>query len=142
MTRDDVEKTGPMTREQQVRDTLPNRLAGIEWKISHRARQVFGGLCVCGRSEGPISPSGRPFLGKSEAEWHWPEAHEELREAGLIEFRTEERAAPGSVTGRTTYLIWNMTRKGLDVMDDTRAWRRQMREARDADEAELGPRAA
>lgn len=120
------------TCEQQVRDGKSARPAGIVDRLSDGSRTVLLGLWACDRREGPILPTGL-FLGKSEAERDWPKAHEELRDAGLIEFRIEERATPSSADGRTTYLIWNMTVMGASVMNDLYAWRGEMQQARDAD---------
>jgi hypothetical protein len=123
-----------MTKEQQVRDTLPNRPAGMINGLSREAQTTFAGLFNGGYKQGWFLPNGSLHMGKAECEWHWPAAYEELRDAGLIKYHTEDRPhAKGG--GSTTYLINEITERGWDVREDDLKWFRELMDAMRADEA-------
>jgi len=120
------------SEEMKVRKGLKSRPAGILAAIKrnknrYSASSVFAAL-FNGARQGLISGNG-VFFGKAEAEWGWPHAWEQLRNAGLVEYRVDTAA------GR---IHWRITEKGHEVRQDYLAYFRELDAALEADEQACG----
>jgi hypothetical protein len=124
-----------ITREE-IRATLADRPAGILERIHFEGEDRFcrADYTFAALFNGAINPAhyvpaagmGTFFAGKAEAERGWPLAWEALRDAGLIEYREEEVAAPGAVGGKMIDVHWSVTALGWQVREDDLAFYKEM----------------
>jgi len=117
------------SEEMKVRKGLKKRPAGILAAIKRDEKKYPAHLTFAalfnGAIQGRTTEKGGVFFGKAEAEWGWPHAWEQLRAAGLIEFRVDTEAGK---------IHWHITEKGYEVRQDDMAYFRELMAAMDADE--------
>ena len=120
--------------EKAIRDGLKDRPAFRRRNLSREAQITFDGLFNGALSKGSFNKNGALFIGKAECEWHWPDAYNELRDTGLLEYRTYEVDNHSDIGGQTTFLDWRITELGWEVRQDDLAYFNESLEAMEQDE--------
>ncbi len=126
-------QVGP--KEQAVRDTLPNRPAGIINAVENKVSDCFAGIFNGCGSRGYLSADDGLKIGKAECEWSWRETWGALKSLGLIDWTEEEKPNHPDIGGTSRYVHLTVTDKGHDVREDDLKWFRELMDARRADEA-------